>query len=72
MGRTVTDEDILSFLRENWAIHRSQITLIQSAVELLWPEGLTEERFERVIRLCFEETRARVLSTIERPMDERD
>lgn len=53
MDRPVTDEVIVEFLRRNQSTYRSPIDAIQSTVEMLWPEGLSEEDAERVIRLCF-------------------
>lgn len=59
MEYTVTDEEILQFLRLNWHSFPSQMALMQKAVRTLWPDGPPEEAGERVVRLCLEESTQR-------------
>ncbi len=54
MGRMISDEEIHTFLRRNAASYSSQISLIQAAVDLLWPEGAPTGGAERVVRLCLD------------------
>jgi hypothetical protein len=49
MRRSVTDEDIRSFLARNAHKHSSQISLIQSAIHFLWPDGAPNEAIDRVV-----------------------
>jgi hypothetical protein len=49
MRWVVTDEDIQSFLARNASKHDSQIALIQSALQFLWPEGAPHEAIDRVV-----------------------
>ncbi len=57
MKRTVTDEDILTFLRKNRADYPSEITLMQAAVRLLLPKEQREAGAERIVRLCLQDGR---------------
>lgn len=59
MERQINDEDILAFLRRNWAAYPSQITLIGTAIRELWPGGPPTRGSERVVRLCLQENQAR-------------
>jgi hypothetical protein len=56
MGKMVTDDDILSFLRTNWHSFPSHMVLMQKAVRALWPEGAPRDGGERVVRLCLQES----------------
>jgi hypothetical protein len=52
MPREISDDDIRAFLRNHAAEYRSQVTLIQSAVRRLWPDGAPSGGAERVVRVC--------------------
>ena len=55
MESKVTDHDIVIFLRENREGFPSEITLMQAAVQLLWPEGVPDSCAERVVRLSLQD-----------------
>lgn len=52
MARTISDGDIETFLRRNVEEYPSQISLIQAAVHLLWPNGAPTGGAERIVRVC--------------------
>jgi hypothetical protein len=52
MARAISDGDIETFLRRNVEKYPSQISLIQAAVHLLWPNGAPTGGAERVVRVC--------------------
>ena len=54
MPTTISDNDIAVFLRRNAGEYPSQISLIQAAVRLLWPNGAPEGGAERVVRVCLD------------------
>jgi len=54
VARIISDDDIQAFLRRNANRYKSQITLIQAAVDVLWPEGPPTGGAERVVRVCLE------------------
>jgi hypothetical protein len=49
MRRTISDSDIEAFLLRNAEKHASQLSLIESAVTFLWPEGAPPEEARRVV-----------------------
>ena len=61
MQRVITDEDILTFLRKNWSSYPSQVTLIQAAIDVLWPEGTSTNSSERVVRVILQENQDRTM-----------
>lgn len=54
MARIISDDDIKGFLRRNADHYKSQITLIQAAVDVLWPDGPPTGGAERVVRACLD------------------
>ncbi len=60
MSRTITDEEIQAFLQRNADSYSSQISLIQAAVDLLWPDGAPTGGAERVVRACLENPVGRI------------
>ena len=54
MPRIISDDDIQTFLRRNAELYQSQISLMQAAVDLLWPEGAPTGGAERVVRVCLD------------------
>ena len=56
MARVISDDEIQAFLRRNADRYSSQMSLIQAAVALLWPEGPPTGGAERVVRLCLDGT----------------
>ena len=58
MERPVTDEDIAKFIRLNKEKYRSQIELMQAAVQLLWPLGAPTAAGERVARAVLRQDHA--------------
>jgi len=54
MARIIGDDEIQSFLQRNAHHYPSQISLIQAAVDLLWPEGAPTGGAERVVRVCLD------------------
>ena len=62
MARVIDDDDIQTFLRRNAHRYSSQISLIQDAVRLLWPDGPPTGGAERVVRACFDSPARRLTS----------
>ncbi len=60
MARVISDDEIQAFLRRNAERYPSQISLIQAAVGLLWPEGAPTGGAERVVRVCLDGTTRRL------------
>jgi hypothetical protein len=58
----ISDSDIEFFLRRNAQDYPSQISLIQAAVRLLWPDGAPAGGAERVVRVCLGVPQARLPS----------
>jgi hypothetical protein len=63
MARVISDDEIRVFLRRNAGHYPSQISLIQAAVNLLWPEGVPIGGAERVVRACLDGARNGLSST---------
>jgi hypothetical protein len=59
VDHTVSDEEILRFLRSNWHSYPSQMTLMQKTVRALWADDPPGNAGERVVRLCLEESMQR-------------
>jgi hypothetical protein len=55
MPATISDGDIEVFLQRNAPEYPSQISLIQAAVRLLWPNGPPSGGAERVVRVCLDQ-----------------
>ena len=57
MPATISDSDIETFFRRNAGEYPSQISLIQTAVRLLWPKGAPSGGAERVVLMCLGQRR---------------
>ncbi len=68
MKKTVTDEDIRAFLRENRPIFPSEVTLIQAAVRLLWSEEEREAGAARVVRMCLHDDHRESVMSANQPL----
>ncbi len=55
MNYSVTDDDILTFLRVNRSKYASSFDLMQAAIQLLWPTGAPSNAGNRVAQLCLQE-----------------
>lgn len=52
MVRNVSDQDIRVFIERYAGEYPSQISLIQAAVRVLWPDGPPTGAAEQVVRVC--------------------
>lgn len=56
MKRQITDQDILTFIRQNRSEYPSDMTLMQATVRMLWPTGAPTNAGQRVVKLVLEES----------------